>query len=101
MAWFVMSRKKKRREFAQLRDKECEGMTMKEKEEWMRKMREQSKGFLKGVEYRGRTQTTNVGCTDYRPTYCNRYSLPRSNDPYSKSYIVVVTNRNSLVLFAS
>jgi len=37
-----MFSKKKRKEFAQLRDKECEGMTMEEREEWMRKMREQS-----------------------------------------------------------
>lgn len=38
----MMHSKRKRKEFAQLRDKECEGMTMEEREEWMRKMKVQS-----------------------------------------------------------
>lgn len=37
-----MGRRKKRREFAQMRDAECAGMTEEEKQEWMKKMREQS-----------------------------------------------------------
>lgn len=38
----MMERRKKRREFAQMRDAECAGMTEEEKQEWMNKMREQS-----------------------------------------------------------
>lgn len=39
----VMERRKKRREFAQMRDAECAGMTEEEKQEWMKKMRDQSR----------------------------------------------------------
>ena len=36
-------RKKKRREFAEKRDRECEGMTEEEKKEWIAKQRNEGK----------------------------------------------------------
>lgn len=38
-------RKRKRREFALLRDKECEGMTVEEKQAWMDKKKEESRSW--------------------------------------------------------
>lgn len=38
----LIDRKKRRREFAERRDKECEGMTEEQKQEWIQKQKDES-----------------------------------------------------------
>ena len=75
-----MHRKRKRREFAQRRDKECEGMTEAERKEWMDKQKEESMAVLRVSMSRFTKEGEAGGGNEHRAAGCHRYSLSRSNE---------------------
>lgn len=64
-------RKKKRREFAQMRDKECEGMTEEQKQEWMQQQKDASIFLHFGMTYSYPEKATNERCHVNRTTNCH------------------------------